>query len=92
MAEIVKNKFVRKGDWRTLESGWNSEFGCLFRDPSGAQVKLRKGLGWLGWDSQKKTLNGFDKSIDVRGAVYSRVQIKVLQDTEVRYVYKPTGP
>lgn len=92
MAAVTRTKVVKASDWRTLESGWNASFGCLFRAPTGAQVKLRKGVGWLGWDSQKKTLDGgTDKSIQA-GGVYSRVQMKVLHDAEVSYGYVPTGP
>lgn len=89
MASVERIKMVRAGDWRTLEYGWNANFRCQFRDPFGARVKVRKGLGWLGWDSQKKTLDGTDKILTVGGPVYSRVQMKVSQDTEVRYLYLP---
>jgi hypothetical protein len=89
MATVTRTKLVRKGDWRTLETGYNASFGCRFRAPAGAQVKLRKGVGWLGWDSQKKTLDGItDKMIQASG-VYSRVQMKVVQDAPVTYVYIP---
>ena len=92
MAAVTRTKVVKAGNWRTLESGWNASFDCLFRAPAGAQVKLRKGIGWLGWDTQKKTLDGTDKSIQVGGVVYSRVQMKVPRDVEVNYVYIPIGP
>ncbi|MGI9055681.1 MAG: hypothetical protein ACR2F2_07750 [Pyrinomonadaceae bacterium] len=95
MADVVKTKLVRAGGWRTLESGWNAIFSCIFRNPAGAQVKVRYGSGWwFGWDSQKKTLNGTDKIINVTrvSIAYARVQIRVLSDTEVRYTYVTPGP
>ena len=93
MAGVTRTKFVKRGDWRTLESGWNASFSCQFFLPAGAKVKLRKGLGWLGWNSQEKTLDGVTpKSINVSGPIYSRVQMKVTQDAEVSYLYIPTGP
>lgn len=96
MAAIERDKFVRAGDWRTLESGWNATFSCLFRDPAGAQVKVRYGDGWpFGRDSQQQTLDGTNnKSVNVGRAslIYARVQMKVQHDTEVRYTYIPTGP
>ncbi len=96
MAAIVRDKFVKAGDWRTLESGWNSAFSCLFQAPAGAQIKIRYGGGWpLGRDSQKQTLDGTNnKSVSVGRAslVYARVQMKVKKDTQVRYTYIPTGP
>ncbi len=52
MAEVVRTKFVRPSNWRTLEFGWNATFTCRFREPIGAQVKVRYGFGWFGWDSQ----------------------------------------
>lgn len=93
MAGVLRTKIVRAGAWRTLESGWNATFSCLFQAPAGAKVKLRKGVGWLGWNSQEKTLDGHTpKSINVSGPVYSRVQMKVSSDAEVSYQYIPTGP
>ena len=96
MAVVARQKFVQAGDWRTLESGWNATFGCIFHDPAGAQIKIRYGGGWwFGWDSQKQTLDGkSDKSVNVGrpSLVYARVQIRVQHDTTVRYTYIPTGP
>ena len=96
MAAIARSKFVKAGDWRTLESGWNASFGCLFVGPAGAQIKVRYGTGWpLGKDSQKQTLDGINtKSLDVGGAslAYARVQIKVQRDTQVNYTYVTIGP
>lgn len=95
MPPIERSKFVRAGSWRTLESGWNTSFSCMFRHPAGAQVKVRYGDGWpFGRDSQLTTLDGTNKSVSVGRAslVYARVQMKVRQDTEVRYTYIPIGP
>jgi hypothetical protein len=93
MSGITRTKRVKAGDWRTLESGWNASFSCQFFLPAGAKVKLRKGVGWLGWNSQEKTLDGVTpKVINVGGVVYSRVQIKVKQDIDVSYLYVPIGP
>ena len=92
MAAVTRNKYVRAGDWRTVETCYNTQFGCLFRAPQGAKIKLRTGIGWLGSDSQKQTLDGaVDKSINAKN-IYARVQIKVPQDVNVSYVYVPTGP
>lgn len=93
MASITRTKTVRAGAWRTLESGWNASFSCQFFLPAGAKVKLRKGYGWLGWNSQEQTLNRVaPKLINVSGLIYSRVQMRVSQDTEVSYLYVPIGP
>ena len=87
MATVTRTKVVKAGAWRTLEWGVNASFGCIFRAPAGAQVKLRTGIGWLGSDRQKQTLDGgFDKTINA-GGFYSRVQMKVQQDAQVSYVY-----
>ena len=95
MAEFERTKSVKSGGWRTLESGWNATFSCLFRGPSGAQVKVRYGNGrWLGRDSQKQTLDGSLRLVNVgRGSLaYARVQIKVQENGEVMYTYITTGP
>ena len=95
MAEVARTAFVRAGGWRTLESGWNATFSCIFQNPVGAEVKIRYGDGrFLGRDSQKTTLDGTNKILNVgRGSLaYARIQMKVQRDTEVTYTYVPTGP
>jgi hypothetical protein len=91
MPEVTKTKTVQAGDWRTLESGWNAHFFIRFLQPRGAQVKVRYGLGWLGWDSQKKTLTGQTAiQLEVTSGAsktYARVQIKVSASTAVTYTY-----
>ena len=94
MATIQQTKFVRAGDWRTLESGWNASFACIFELPVGAQIKIRYGNGWIfGWDSQKQTLDGTPRTLAVSRAslAYARVQIVVQRDTNVTYQYVTGG-
>jgi hypothetical protein len=91
MAEVTKTKIVKAGDWRTLESGWNANFHIRFFEPRSAQVKVRYGVGWFGWDSQKQTLNG-QTAVQLQvtsGAskAYARVQIKVSANISVTYTY-----
>lgn len=92
---INKTKFVKRGAWRTLESGWNAQFWVSFFSPKGAQIKVRYGGGWpFGWDSQKQTLDGIQiKWVKVTRSslVYARVQIYVQRDVDISYVYYP-GP
>ena len=92
---ITKTKFVTRGAWRTLESGWNVQFWVSFFLPEGGQIKVRYGGGWpFGWDSQKQTLNGNQiKCVKVTSSslVYARVQIYLQRDMEISYVYYP-GP
>jgi len=96
MAESERIKRVKKGKWRTLESGWNASFICRFRGPAGAKIKIRYGGGWpFGKNSQQQTLNGNTiKVVNVGKAsfVYARVQIKVQSDIDVSYTYVPIGP
>jgi hypothetical protein len=92
MAEELHDKFVKAGDWRTLESGWNAQFGCRFVEPNGARVKIRYGVGWLGWDSQKRTLDGVSPmtiQVTQTGVFYARIQMKVSHDANVSYTYIP---
>ena len=96
MPEVVREKFVRAGDWRTLEAGWNVAFSCRFELPRGASVKIRYGDGsWLGWNSQQQTLDGTRRTLNVSkisSAAYARVQMRVQQDANVSHVYIVTGP
>ena len=89
----VFSPYVKKGKWRTLESCWNCpEIVAYFVAPSGAQIKVRKGVGWLGWDSQKQTLNGVDtKTLSLGGIIFERMQIKVPDSTYVTYTRCAVG-
>jgi hypothetical protein len=86
--------YIRAGDWRTLESCLNCpEIRAHFLAPRGAQIKIRKGIGWFGWDSQKQTLNGVDlKTLSMGGLIYQRMQIKVPSSTYVAYTRCVVGP
>ena len=49
----VREKFVRSGDWRTLETFWNVTTTAWFQKPPDAEVKIRYS-GWLfGADRQR---------------------------------------
>ena len=89
-AEVFREKFVRAGDWRTLETFFNASGTAFFLHPRGAQIKVRYGVGFLGFDRQKQTLDGInEKSLSVGGAgtyAQARMQIQVSSDTWVRYV------
>ncbi|MER5463737.1 hypothetical protein ABT010_24225 [Streptomyces sp. NPDC002668] len=89
--------YVRAGDWRTVYWLWGSGVTTHgeFKRPEGAQIKVRYGLGWFGVDRQKQTLDGTTKVLTTQGsATYTRVrfQIKVKQDTRVRWVHIVEGP
>jgi hypothetical protein len=85
---MIKTKRITSGGWRTVEFFWNAQGTAFFRQPIGAQIKVRYGKGWLGFDRQKQTLNGADyKKLKVGSAsvAYARMQIKVSQTTDVTY-------
>jgi hypothetical protein len=91
---MLRTKFVKAGSWRTLESFWNAKATAFFRMPNGAQIKVRYGTGFLGFDRQKQTLDGqsFKKLTVGTGSVaYARMQMKVATDTEVTYDIYPGG-
>lgn len=91
---VERTKYVQSGSWRTLETLWNAAAQGLFRLPAGAQIKVRRGVGWFGWDTQKQTLDGVNtKSLSVgKSLILSRMQMKVSQSTYVTYTYCPVGP
>ena len=92
---VQKTKRVQRGNWRTVESGWNSKFSMTFFMPEGAKIKVRYGGGWpTGWDSQNQTLDGIKvKLLKITGSsiIYARVQVYVQADADVTYIYYP-GP
>ncbi|MGE0680061.1 MAG: hypothetical protein AB7P69_03990 [Candidatus Binatia bacterium] len=91
---VERSKYVQSGSWRTLETLWNAGAQGFFRLPAGAQIKVRRGVGWFGWDTQKQTLDGVNtKSLSVgKSLILSRMQMKVTQNTYVSYTYCPVGP
>jgi hypothetical protein len=94
---VVRTKFVKAGDWVTLETYFHTNATLTFVAPKGAQIKIRYGGGWIfGWDSQQQTLDGVHaKTLSVSqtaSTLVARVQIKVPKDTYVTYSEARTGP
>lgn len=85
---MIRTKHIASGGWRTVESFWNANGTAFFRAPAGAQIKVRYGVGWFGFDRQKQTLNGTDyKKLEVgMGSLgYARMQVAVSQSTDLTY-------
>lgn len=88
----VREKFVRAGDWRTLETFWNVTTTAWFQRPAGAEVKIRYS-GWLfGADRQRQRLDGttVKRVVVSRWSVFTaRLQMRTTQDATVIYVVEP---
>lgn len=85
---MVRRKHISSGNWRTVESFWNAKGTAFFQAPVGAQIKVRYGVGWFGFDSQKQTLDGVAYKklvVDLGSLSLARMQIKVSQTTDVTY-------
>ena len=85
-------KHVMSGGWRTLEWFFGGTGTAFFEAPPEAQIKVRFGLGWFGFDSQKQTLDGHTrKKLTVGRSSYARArfQIKVTKTTDVTYLIFP---
>src|SRR5215208_4439828 len=85
----VREKFVRSGDWRTLETFWNVTTTAWFQKPAGAEVKIRYSGWWFGADRQRQRLDGstVKRLVISRWSVFTaRLQIRVTNDTAVIYV------
>jgi hypothetical protein len=81
-------RYVQAGDWRTLETFWNVSATGYFYFPAGAQIKVRYGIGWFGYDAQKQTLDGLStKILRVSGAsiLRARMQMKFGRNAYVYY-------
>ncbi|UWF77254.1 MULTISPECIES: hypothetical protein [Microbacterium] len=88
----VRKKFVRAGDWRTLETFWNVTTTAWFQGPAGAEVKIRYSGWWFGVDRQRQRLDGVTvkRLVVSRWSVFTaRLQIRVPADTAVIYVVEP---
>ena len=91
---ILKHKYIKAGGWRTVEYFWNAKGTAFFKAPAGAQIKVRYGAGWLGFDRQKQTLDGstYKKlSVGSGSIALARMQIKVRENTLVTYDVYPGG-
>ncbi|NND33612.1 MAG: hypothetical protein HKN76_13560 [Saprospiraceae bacterium] len=89
---MIRTKFIKKGKWRTIESFFNTGGMAYFRNPAGASIKVRYGIGWFGKDRQKQKLTGTSyKRLTVGkwSLTGARMQIKVSTDTEVTYDVVP---
>lgn len=85
---MIRTKHIQSGGWRTVESFWNARGTAFFREPAGASVKVRYGVGFLGFDSQRQRLDGAGyKKLEVGlGSVsFARMQVRVSQSTDVTY-------
>jgi hypothetical protein len=85
---MIRTKRITQGGWRTLELFWNANGTAFFKAPRGAKIKVRYGVGWLGFDRQKQTLNGTDYKklgVGLGSLGYARMQITVSQTTDVTY-------
>lgn len=88
----VREKFVRAGGWRTLETYWNVTTTAWFQMPAGAEVKIRYSGWWFGVDRQRTRLDGttVNRLVISRWSVFTaRLQMKVPADTAVIYVVEP---
>lgn len=87
----VRNKAVKAGDWRTLETFWNVTTTAFFQDPPGAEVKIRYSGGWIGVDRQRQKLDGTIRRLVIGkwSAFSARLQVRVKEDTNVLYVVEP---
>ena len=91
---LIREKYVKKGKWRTLEKFWNAKGTAFFRAPAGATIKVRYGVGWFGKDRQKQTLDGFNYkklSVGSWSVSYARMQIKVARSGNFTYSACPGG-
>lgn len=85
---MVRTKRITSGGWRTVETFWNAAGTAFFKAPAGAQIKVRYGGGWFGFDRQKQTLNGNDYkklTVGLASLAYARMQVKVSQTADVTY-------
>ncbi len=92
----IRETRVRAGGWRTVVTLWNTTATGVFIAPAGAQIKVRYGDGWpFGRDRQRQTLDGVTEkrlSVGRWSALVARMQVRVQQDTVIRWTYVVEGP
>ena len=85
---MVQTKRIKKSKWRTVASFWNAKGTAFFRAPAYTKIKVRYGVGWFGFDRQKKTLNGTDYkklSVGIGTVSRARMQVKVAESVDITY-------
>lgn len=90
----LREKFIKKGKWRTVEWFFNANGVAFFREPNEASIKVRYGVGWFGKDRQKQKLDGGTyKKLKVGkwSLTRARMQIKVKESTNVTYYVDGSG-
>lgn len=93
-ASFLRTRRVEPGEWRTLEEFWNAQGTAFFRWPADAEIRVRYGVGWLGFSSQERTLDGerYERLSVGKGSVArARMQMKVQRATDVTYEVHPGG-
>ena len=79
-----------------MEWFFGSSGHLRFYGPAGVQIKVRYGIGWLGWDSREQTLDGASfKTLSVgSGGSYgrARMQARTAQTTQLTYDLTLPGP
>lgn len=90
----IREVFVKKGKWKTVEQFFNANGVAFFKAPEDASIKVRYGVGWLGKDRQKKKLDGrtYKKlKVGKYSLLRARMQIKVKKNTMITYYVDGTG-
>jgi hypothetical protein len=87
--------YVKAGDYRTLDTLWNTTATFGFMCPYGAKIRVVYGYGWFSASRQNQTLDCIhEKTIEI-GAwskVGARVQIKVPESGYVTWGRGFQGP
>ncbi len=96
MSRVTRDRFVKKGKWRTLETHWSrAKIKFFFRGPRGAKIRVKYGVGWFSKTRQKQTLDGNNVktiSIGTWGLTRAKIQMKVSVDSNVTYDIQAIGP
>jgi len=91
---MLREKFVKKGKWTTMEWFFNAGGVTFFKAPNEASIKVRYGVGWFGKDRQKQKLDGQTyKKLKVGkwSLTRAKMKIKVKKDANVTYSVEGTG-
>lgn len=83
---------IKAGDWRTVESFWNSTATAFFRAPAGVRIRVLYGYSPFSKERQNQTLDGNNyRKLTVGGwsFLYARIQLHAPQDMTVEYDVYP---
>jgi hypothetical protein len=82
-------KQVRRDEWTTLEWFLGTSAEVVFKEPAGAMIRIRYGIGWFSYTKQHQTFDGVrHRRLIVSGLSLFLARVQVYSPVDTGIVYK----